>query len=270
MKLNKDIQLNKLLNVLVFSSFVVFIWVFLSKLLTYFYRIVIARYFGAEQYGLFSLASMIFILFVHLISLGLPEGLVRYISLYRGKKQYKNIKIIFDKSFSLLVLIGILGGLIMFFLSSWISLNIFHEEKLIVFVRIASLAIPFFVISNLYLSVLKSFERVGWYSFLLNFFQKLSKLFSLLIFIFFPGSILNFLFGSEYLVAENALRLLAFGSLFGSLSVVPAHLISMTGKSKKILSINIFMLILNFVLNFILVPRYGISGAAFSTMIIFL
>src|SRR3989344_2189691 len=417
MKLNKDIQLNKLLNVLVFSSFVVFIWVFLSKLLTYFYRIVIARYFGAEQYGLFSLASMIFILFVHLISLGLPEGLVRYISLYRGKKQYKNIKIIFDKSFSLLVLIGILGGLIMFFLSSWISLNIFHEEKLIVFVRIASLAIPFFVISNLYLSVLKSFERVGWYSFILNFVQNLSKLLSLLILIFFgllnntlmisyaigiiimfflayfvfsikikipegkkdplkkgvmkelisyswplsllgivsftlywvdsfsigyfqnvtavgfynaavpiaallmlapdliiqlffplvtkqysennhslieqlskqvnkwiflinlplaaifilfPGTILNFLFGSEYLVAENALRLLAFGSLFGSLSVVPAHLISMTGKSKKILSINIFMLILNFVLNFILVPRYGISGAAFSTMIIFL
>ena len=90
------------------------------------------------------------------------------------------------------------------------------------------------------------------------------------IFILFPGTILNFLYGSEYLVAENALRLLAFGSLFGSLSIVPAHLISMTGKSKKILSINIAMLILNFILNFILVPKYGISGAAFSTMLIFL
>ena len=30
------------------------------------------------------------------------------------------------------------------------------------------------------------------------------------------------------------------------------------------------MLILNFILNFILVPKYGISGAAFSTMLIFL
>src|SRR3989344_9467720 len=153
MKLNKDIQLNKLLNVLVFSSFIVFIWIFLSKLLTYFYRIVIARYFGAEQYGLFSLAGMIFILFVHLISFGLPEGLVRYISIYRGKRQYKNIKEILGKSFLILVFVGILGGLIMFFLSSWISLNIFHEEKLVIFVKIASLAIPFFVISNLYLSV---------------------------------------------------------------------------------------------------------------------
>ena len=63
---------------------------------------------------------------------------------------------------------------------------------------------------------------------------------------------------------------MAFGSLIGSLSIVPAHLISMTGRTKLMFSNILIMLTINIILNLILVPKYGINGAAFSTMIIFI
>ena len=41
------------------SSVIVFAGIFLSKIFTYLYRIIIAREFGPEAYGLFSLALVI-------------------------------------------------------------------------------------------------------------------------------------------------------------------------------------------------------------------
>ena len=74
------------LKLLVKTSFFVFIGIMISKLITYIYRILIARYLGPEIYGIFSLASMIFGWFAAFFSFGLADGLLRYISLYRAKR----------------------------------------------------------------------------------------------------------------------------------------------------------------------------------------
>jgi len=58
----------------------------------------------------------------------------------------------------------------------------------------------------------------------------------------------------------------SIGVLFYSIFIISENLLSMKGKSKIILSNMIIASFLNILLNFILVPRYGISGAAFSTM----
>lgn len=47
--------LNSALRLLAKTSVFVFIGVVISKVISYFYRIVIARYFGSEVYGLFCL-----------------------------------------------------------------------------------------------------------------------------------------------------------------------------------------------------------------------
>ena len=69
----------------------VFIGMFLSKIFVYLYRIIIARHYGSEVYGLFALSIMVIGWFRLVSGLGLKQGLLRYISLFRGKKEMISI-----------------------------------------------------------------------------------------------------------------------------------------------------------------------------------
>ena len=63
---------------------IVFIGAVITKLLGFFYRIIIAR-IGVEQYGLFSLGLAIYGIIAAISSLGLYLGVLRYVSYYKGK-----------------------------------------------------------------------------------------------------------------------------------------------------------------------------------------
>ncbi len=69
MKGSSSSEINTGLKMLAKSSMIVLIGIFLSKLFTYIYRIVIARYFGPEVYGVFSLALIILGFFIAFSSL---------------------------------------------------------------------------------------------------------------------------------------------------------------------------------------------------------
>ena len=92
MQKEENLNLDYSLKILAKSSFVVFIGIIISKIATYLYKIITARTFGAEVYGLFSLAIMISTLFATFFSLGLQGGLLRFISFYRGKDEKNKIR----------------------------------------------------------------------------------------------------------------------------------------------------------------------------------
>jgi len=399
------------------TSFIVFTGIILSKILAYLYRIVIARDFGPEIYGIFSLAVVLAGVFSIFASLGLDEGILRFVSFYRGKNEKNKIQQVIRFSLKIMFFTSIFSGLILFFLSGAISKEVFHNNNLIIFLKWFSLFIPVFIISGIFWSALKAYEEIGWYSFLsyilqnflqlavllflifLNFKEKsvvfsytigflilfvvsflvckykipeifhkpriniktrkevnkelfayswpmmfmgamlsiytwidsltigyfkdmsqigiynaavpiatflglvpalfislffplVTKEFSrknfklikdlsqqigkwifilnlplVIILVFFPGAVINLLFGQGFMGAAGALRFLAIGTFFFSIFSVSNTLLSMVGKSKTILVNIIVISIINLLLNIILVPKYGIEGAAFSTML---
>jgi len=92
----------------------------------------------------------------------------------------------------------------------------------------------------------------------------------------FPGAALNILFGRNYLVAENALRILLLGTFISALFLVCNNLISMLGKSRLVLFNISCAALMNLILNSILVPlpsilsvdnSNGMIGAAIATLI---
>lgn len=414
---NSQFELDSSLKVIAKASFFVFFGLIFAKLLTYFYRIAIARHFGPEIYGLFSLSIIIFVWVVSFFSLGLFEGILRYVAFYRGQKDYNKIRYTFKFFTKFLVFSSILAAFLLFLFSGFISNTIFHNTNLIPFLKIISIAVPFFTIAYVFLSIMQAFERIKahslvadfslnfikfiallllvfigmganavilsylmavfgiflfsyfysryklstifekhnlnektkkeikkeifsysfplillgiLYSFLYNidsfvigavlnmeavgiynaavpialliafspllfiriFFPMITREFSrkkmdligklsqqiekwiilfnlplfLLVFIF-PGVFINLFFGQEYLDATNALRFLSIGMLFYSLAPIFHSLLLMIGKSRVILYNVIFISFFNLILNIILVPIYGISGAAFATMI---
>lgn len=166
------------------TSMLVFLTIALGKLISYAYRIAIGRYFGPEVYGLFSLAIAILGWFVLFSTLGLTQGLGRYIALYRGKKEVEKIVYIIRRSFNMLLFSGVLLGVILFLTSEIIALRIFHDENLIIFLRFFSVAVPLTVLMNLRFSILVAYEKASVYSVLFNFVQNLFKILLLVLFVY--------------------------------------------------------------------------------------
>ncbi len=177
---NEQKEIDKDLKLLAKSSIIVFAGIFFAKIFNYVYRIIIARNFGPEVYGLFSLAIMILGFFVAFSSLGLSEGLLRYISLYRGKKERQKIRYLFKFSLTISFFLSMISGIILFFFSEFISINFFHNTDLIIFLKIFSFVIPLYVISNIFLSVIRAFEKISWYSFIDNILLNAIKVISLI------------------------------------------------------------------------------------------
>jgi len=414
------------LKLLVKTSFIVFIGVFLSKLLGYVYRVIIARYYGPEIYGLFSLVTMILGIIITISSWGVLEGLSRFIPQYRGKKESNRISYLFKLTNKILFITSIFSAVILFFLSNFIAINIFHNGDLTVLLKILSFFVPIAVISGPALATIRGYELISIYSLIYNVLQNVARVLTLIILValgfqasatiisfcmgflavliasyfvckyripelfiksklsldakkqvrynffsysfpllffsivsilfywvdsfflgyfrgaesvgfynaavpialllgimpelfmqlffplinrhysnknfelikqlskqlgkwifmanlpifilifIFPGAAINLLFGNQYLVAENALRILIFGSFIASIAVISNNLLSMAGKSKLVLMDIVFASLVNILLNFVLIPApsilginnsLGINGAAMATAI---
>ncbi len=80
----------------------------------------------------------------------------------------------------------------------------------------------------------------------------------------FPEFILNF-FGKEFLSARVALLILVFSQLINTMSGSVGIILNMTGKEKIFRNILSIALVINVTLNLLLIPRFGIEGAAIAS-----
>ena len=88
----------------------------------------------------------------------------------------------------------------------------------------------------------------------------------LIILAVFASFFLGF-FGEEYKVAKSALLILLIGQFFNTLSGPVGVYMNMTGKQNKLQIILVFGFITNLILNWFLIPEYGMIGAASATAI---
>lgn len=163
-----DNNLNKPLTLLLKSSVIVFLGLILSKIFTYVYRIIIAKQFGPEVYGLYSISIMLASWFIVFSTIGLGQGLLRYIPIFRENKEDEKASNVFRKIIFITLTISIIGGGVLFFLSDYLALNVFRDPDLIPFLRIFSFSVPFGVLFNILVSSLRAYEEIGWQSFISN------------------------------------------------------------------------------------------------------
>ncbi len=82
---------------------------------------------------------------------------------------------------------------------------------------------------------------------------------------FFSSEFITLFFGMEYAAGKVALQILLFGVLFYVTASVNNNVITAIGKPKYVAAIVFISAALNVFLNFLLIPAWGILGAAFST-----
>ena len=85
----------------------------------------------------------------------------------------------------------------------------------------------------------------------------------IIIFIF-PELLLGF-FGLEFVAAKKTLLILAFSQVINAMSGANGSVLNMTGKEKVFRNILSIALVINITLNLLLIPSYGIEGAAIAS-----
>lgn len=88
-----------------------------------------------------------------------------------------------------------------------------------------------------------------------------------LVFSLLPGELITIIYGSEYTSGQKALVILTLGICLNTILGPNTNALIALGESKAILRFTMLAAALNTVLNFILIPRFGINGAAIATAI---
>jgi len=110
------------------------------------------------------------------------------------------------------------------------------------------------------------------------YYQRLQKLYNLLVILslavaipmtFLADWVMELLFGREYILAGPVLSISIWCGLFASLSVASGKWFINEGYTKLALKRNLYGAVLNIVLNYYLIPIYGMLGAALSTLLSF-
>ena len=139
---------------------IIFIGTIIGMLLGFVSRIIIVRYITQSEYGIYSLALVLMHIFVVISTLGLQEGVVRQISFYRGKNDSSKVKGVVLSSMQIALIASVFLSLVLFLTSDLISIKFFHIPELSDPIKIFSIAIPFFVLINIFTSIFRGFDRV--------------------------------------------------------------------------------------------------------------
>ncbi len=136
----------------------------IGQLLSYFFGLLvavfIARTWTESDVGIFSLAYAVLSICMTISVLGMTDGVVRSIAHSRGKKEFNKIPDFIVTSVFLSFLISMILGLIIFISSNWISQTIFHETALILPLKIFAIALPFFALNMIIISIFRGFEQI--------------------------------------------------------------------------------------------------------------
>jgi len=83
----------------------------------------------------------------------------------------------------------------------------------------------------------------------------------------FSNLFLKIFFGKEYVAGSLAMQIILIGTIFYALTYINNSVLLGIGKPKIIAKILLTAAFLNVILNFILIPKFGIEGAALATAI---
>lgn len=166
----------------------------ISKVFTYLYRIVIARYLGADIYGLFSLGLAVIGVLLTVSLVGLPQGILRYVSYYYGKRDENSVKIIINNALKIMLSLSLFFALLLFIFAQKIALYFFHNLEMINLLRLLSFAMPLTALATGLDYSLQAFQKIKYLVIARNIIEPVSKVILSLIAIFMGYSLIGLTF----------------------------------------------------------------------------
>ena len=140
---------------------IAFLGTIIALLLALANRTLVARFFTQDEYGIYSLAIVIFNILVAIAILGLQGGTPRQIAFHRGNKDEAKVRGIIRSSIVIAAIASVILSVALFFASDAISTHIFNTPELAPALRIICIGIPFAVLLVIFTSIFRGFGRVA-------------------------------------------------------------------------------------------------------------
>ncbi|MCF8369925.1 MAG: flippase [Bacteroidales bacterium] len=121
---------------------------------------IITRYIGADDYGLFVLATRILEIVIILSSLGFATTIIRHVAFFYAQNDHERTKGTIFYSLKVVFIVSVVGLVLFFILSPLISDKLFNRPEISPFLRILLLSLPFSMISMVFLSALNGLKKI--------------------------------------------------------------------------------------------------------------
>jgi len=157
------------------GTFLVFAATLFGLGLSYVYNIFLARFLGAEDYGLYALGLATFNVLSVISIAGLDTAMLKFVPMYvvAGDKMSirRTIRIILGLS---LAFSGLLSGALLLE-SNTVAVKIFQKPEMTHVFLILSLGIPAYAASSVLIGVLQAFQEVRWRTFVKYVSEPIAK-----------------------------------------------------------------------------------------------
>ena len=166
---------SKYLEKIANGALLVIISMVFGKLFSYLYVVLVANKLGASNYGVLSLAFAILSFSSALALLGLDEGVIRYVSFYKGRKDIGSAKGTIKTALKTALNTSIVIAVLLIIFSDFISNNIFNEYDLMNLLIFVAVALPFTVTAQIFLVSFRAFQKPQYEVMIKELIEKSSK-----------------------------------------------------------------------------------------------
>jgi len=128
----------------------------------YVFQVLVARRLGAGLFGLFVLGLTVFTIAEIIAQLGLPQGLVRFVSLFRGQSDRPRLKGVILFSARSVICSGTAVGAGLFFGADILAFRVFGQPDLAPVIRIFAVMTPFSVLGTILLAAFQGFQALEY------------------------------------------------------------------------------------------------------------
>jgi O-antigen/teichoic acid export membrane protein len=187
-------KIEKSLSAVAKGAGIIFIGIVIGNVLGLTNQILMGRFLGPENYGLFYLAVSIIMILCALPQFGLGAGLTQFIPFYSKKKRNDKVKAGIDFSLKFGIVVSILVSSILFILSDEIAIRIFDTPELGIVLKILCFALPFWALRANLGMMMQAFKKPEYYSSIENILMKVVQISIFLIAIFLGYKLFGALF----------------------------------------------------------------------------
>ncbi len=168
-------------------------------------QIIIARFFGTEVFGLYTLGLVVLRMTELLARFGLDTGAIRFISMYRKDNSGK-VKGVLIGAYRLSFINGILIGGLVYYFAGFVSETIFHKPELTEVIQTFAVCIPFMATMMVVAGASQGFQTTKYAVYTKDIIQPLLNIVFLISFITLGLGIFGVIYA---FIISHAIALLA-------------------------------------------------------------
>ncbi len=156
---------------------IVFAGTLFGLLLKYIFQLIVARHLGVGLFGTFFLGVTIFSVLERLSGLGLPNGILRFVSVFRGQGDQERIKGTILSGLRFVAVAGFALLCLVVLLSTFLSNQVFHDANLIWVLRILAVGSLFSGLTEILVYTTQAFQLMQYKVWVRFVFEPLSRIF---------------------------------------------------------------------------------------------